>query len=213
MAGTAFAPTITFNEAAVSARDRVLKRAFDIGLSALGLLILWPVILVAALLARHDTKSSGIFQQTRIGRNGEPFTVYKIRTMRAISGTSVTVADDPRITPLGARFRRWKIDELPQLWNVLKGDMSFVGPRPDVAGFADRLSGPDRDILSLRPGITGPATLAYRDEEDLLGAQSDPEAYNRETIWPNKVAINRRYMREYSLWKDIIVIWETLAGR
>jgi lipopolysaccharide/colanic/teichoic acid biosynthesis glycosyltransferase len=191
---------------------RLAKRSFDIAVSALGLIALWPVIVVTALLARRDTRASGIFRQERIGRYGQPFTVYKIRTMRAVQGTSVTTAGDARITPLGAKLRRWKLDELPQLWNVLCGDMSFVGPRPDVSGFADQLAGEDRRVLELRPGITGPATLKYRNEETVLARQSDPERYNREVIWPDKVRINRLYLEKYSFSGDLLLIWQTVRG-
>lgn len=197
----------------MSPAQRFAKRAFDLALALPGLALGAPVIAIAALLARHDTGASGIFRQQRIGRHGRPFTVYKIRTMRAVEGTSVTTAGDARITPLGAKFRRWKIDELPQLWNVVKGEMSFVGPRPDVAGFADRLEGEDREVLELRPGITGPATLKYRNEEELLAEAEDPEAYNREVIWPDKVAINREYLANYAITRDIALIWQTVTGR
>jgi lipopolysaccharide/colanic/teichoic acid biosynthesis glycosyltransferase len=193
--------------------DRMLKRGFDMAASFAGLLVLWPVIGVAWVLAARDTGASGFFVQARVGRGGRLFKVVKLRTMRAVGGTTVTTANDARITPLGAKLRRWKIDELPQLWNVLKGEMSFVGPRPDVPGFLDRLEGADRVVLSLRPGITGPATLKYRNEEDLLAAADDPEAYNAEVIWPDKVAINRRYAEDYSFARDIGYILETLRGR
>lgn len=197
----------------MSPAQRFTKRAFDLALALPGLVVSTPVIGIAAMLARRDTGASGIFRQQRIGRHGRPFTVYKIRTMRAVDGTSVTTAGDARITALGARLRRWKIDELPQLWNVVKGEMSFVGPRPDVSGFADTLTGEDRKVLELRPGITGPATLKYRNEEQLLAEAGDPEAYNREVIWPDKVAINRDYLANYSLMRDIALIWRTVTGR
>ena len=197
----------------MSPAQRFTKRAFDLALAVPGLVASAPVIAIAAMLARRDTGASGIFRQQRIGRHGRPFTVYKIRTMRAVEGTSVTTAGDARITPLGAKLRQWKIDELPQLWNVVKGEMSFVGPRPDVAGFADMLEGDDREVLKLRPGITGPATLKYRNEEQLLAAAEDPEAYNREVIWPDKVAINRDYLANYSLARDIALIWQTVTGK
>lgn len=190
-----------------------LKRALDVGAAAIALACLWPVIALAIFLARRDTGASGLFRQQRIGRNGKPFTVVKIRTMRAIAGTTITTGDDPRLTPLGARLRRSKIDELPQLWNVLKGEMSLVGPRPDVAGYADRLTGEDRIVLKLRPGITGPATLKYRNEEELLAAQADPQTYNDQVIWPDKVAINRSYYLNYRLRDDLRYIWQTLARR
>ena len=131
-------------------------------------------------------------------------------TMRAVGGSTVTTANDARITPLGAKLRRYKLDELPQLWNVLKGDMSFVGPRPDVPGYMDRLEGEDRELLQLRPGITGPATLKYRDEEQLLAAQDDPQVYNDTVIWPDKVAINRTYLQNWSLMNDLRLIKKTV---
>ena len=126
--------------------------------------------------------------------------------------TTVTRSGDPRITPLGRLLRKAKIDELPQLWNVLWGDMSFVGPRPDVPGFADSLVGEERQLLSIRPGITGPATLKYRNEEELLAAAEDPEVYNREVIWPDKVSINLEYIRDWRLSKDLQYIWKTVMG-
>jgi lipopolysaccharide/colanic/teichoic acid biosynthesis glycosyltransferase len=152
--------------------------------------------------------------QDRVGRNGKTFKVIKVRTMRPVQGveTVVTTDQDPRITRLGRFWRKTKIDELPQLINVLKGDMSFVGPRPDVPGFADRLVGDKRLVLSIRPGITGPATLKYRDEEQILMGVEDPETYNREVIFPDKVRINLEYIREYSFWKDLKYIWVTVFG-
>ena len=194
-------------------RQRLVKRAFDLVLAVTGLAISWPIIVVAVLAARQDTGASGIFSQQRIGRYGRQFTIRKIRTMRAIEGPHVTAAGDRRITPRGELLRRTKIDELPQLWNVLKGDMSFVGPRPDVPGYADLLTGENRKVLDLRPGLTGPATLKYRDEEIVLAAQADPVTYNDEVIWPDKVAINRAYQENWSLVGDLIYIWRTVRGR
>ena len=188
------------------------KRTFDLFFAALGLLVAWWLILLAWVAASIDTRSNGFFVQKRVGRNGKIFHVVKIKTMRPVAtlDTTVTRRGDPRITPLGAFFRRTKIDELPQLWNVLVGDMSFVGPRPDVPGFADTLQGQERAMLSIRPGITGPATLKYRNEEELLAAQDDPEAYNRDVIWPDKVRINLEYIREWSLWNDCCYIFRTV---
>jgi lipopolysaccharide/colanic/teichoic acid biosynthesis glycosyltransferase len=172
------------------------------------------VIILAYIAASIDTKRSGFFPQERIGRGGVPFKVIKIRTMRDIPSinTTVTVLNDPRITPLGLFFRRTKIDELPQLINVFLGQMSFVGPRPDVAGYADRLIGEDRIILCLRPGITGPATLKYKNEEKLLAGQDDPERYNDEIIFPDKVRLNREYVANYRFWKDLKYIYQTMFG-
>lgn len=195
-------------------RDAALKRALDLSVAFVGLLLAGWIVLLGWLAARIDTGESGFFRQPRIGRDGRPFGVLKLRTMRPVAGldSTVTAAGDPRITRLGAWLRRTKLDELPQLWNVLVGDMSLVGPRPDVPGFADELVGEDRIVLSVRPGITGPATLAFRDEEALLAAQDDPERYNRETIWPEKVRINRAYVERWRLRDDLRVLWRTLFG-
>jgi lipopolysaccharide/colanic/teichoic acid biosynthesis glycosyltransferase len=190
------------------------KRAFDLFFAVFGLVCLWWLILLAWLAASCDTRSNGFFVQKRVGRNGKIFKVVKIKTMRPVASfdTTVTRSGDPRITPLGVFFRRTKIDELPQLWNVLLGHMSFVGPRPDVPGFADTLQGEERTMLSIRPGITGPATLKYRNEEELLAAQDDPEAYNLDVIWPDKVQINLEYIRSWSLKKDLKYIFKTNLG-
>lgn len=199
----------------LSAGQAALKRAFDLVVAACGLVATGWLILLAFLLASLDTRKSGFFVQQRVGRHGKLFPLVKIRTMREMASvtTSVTTAHDPRITPLGRWLRRTKIDELPQLWNVLLGQMSFVGPRPDVEGFADRLEGADRVVLTLRPGITGPATLAFRREEELLAAQPDPETYNRDVIWPEKVRLNREYVETWSFRRDLGYIWRTLVGR
>lgn len=199
----------------LSSVERAGKRAFDVALSGAGLAGTWWLILGAAAVARVDTGKTGFFSQDRIGRDGERFRIFKIRTMRDRPGvtTDVTTVNDPRLTRLGRFFRKTKIDELPQLWNVLKGDMSFVGPRPEVPGFADVLEGEDRIILTVRPGITGPATLKYRNEEELLRDNPDPIAYNAEVLFPDKVRINAKYVREYSLLRDVGYILRTLTGR
>lgn len=184
----------------------------DLTLSIIGLLLLGWLILLSALLARFDTGLSGFFTQTRIGKNGKPFKVVKLRTMRNLAGHTTTVSTnkDPRITQLGSFWRKTKIDELPQLFNVFLGQMSFVGPRPDVPGFADKLRGGDRILLSIPPGITGPASIYFKDEEALLASQDDPEAYNREVIWPKKVELNKAYINDYSIVKDIGYIFKTI---
>jgi len=194
--------------------NRMAKRAFDIVLALLGLILFGWIMLIAALLATIDTQQNGFFTQRRVGQDGRLFYTIKIRTMRNVVGvtTTVTSACDVRITRLGRFFRRTKLDELPQLINVLLGQMSFVGPRPDVPGFADQLSGADRIILAIRPGITGPATLAFRHEEKLLAAQVDPERYNREIIYPEKVRLNRAYIENYSLRKDFTYLMQTVIG-
>lgn len=196
----------------LSCSQAALKRGFDFLGAAFGLLLTCWIILPAWLLATVDTRANGFFTQKRVGRNGRVFRVLKLRTMRpdAAVGTTVTTGRDPRITPLGRFFRRSKIDELPQLFNVLVGHMSFVGPRPDMPGYADALEGDDRVILRVRPGITGPATLAYRDEEALLAEVDDPERYNREVIYPDKVRLNREYVRNWSFRRDLVYMWRTI---
>lgn len=189
-----------------------VKRIFDIILSLTGLALTWWVIVAGYIAATLDTGENGFFIQKRVGRHGRIFKIIKLRTMRTDScvTTSVTTVNDQRITGLGQFLRRTKCDELPQLINVLKGDMSFVGPRPDVPGFADRLKGQDREILSVRPGITGPATLKYKNEEMLLAKVADPETYNCTVIYPDKMRINLSYIRNYSLLKDIKYICKTI---
>lgn len=196
----------------MTSRDRFVKRSFDLVAAVSGLIVLWPVILVTWIIAWRDTGASGFFRQVRIGQGGKPFRIVKLRTMRDVGGTTVTTASDSRITKWGSRFRRWKLDEIPQLWNVLLGQMSIVGPRPDVPGYLDRLSGDDARLLQLRPGVTGPATLKYRNEEYLLASQADPETYNAQVIWPEKVRINLDYLENWSLKRDLAIILETVRG-
>lgn len=198
----------------MTATDRIVKRSFDILASSIGLLLLFPVIIVAWVVASLETRSNGLFVQRRVGRHGKLFHVYKIKTMRQVDGvdTTITKASDVRITSSGRFFRKTKIDELPQLWNVLIGKMSFVGPRPDVPGYADRLGGDDRIILTIRPGITGPASLKYKDEEELLSRQDDAKAYNDTVIWPDKVRVNIDYINNWSFLKDLRYIVETVIG-
>ncbi len=200
-----------------------LKWLFDRFVALIGLIVLSPLLLVVAMLVAIKTPGGPvIFSQKRVGKDGKLFTIRKFRTMTANhGGSSVSVAGESRITPLGAKLRHYKLDELPELWNVLKGDMSFVGPRPDVPGYADQLKGEDREVLKLRPGITGPATLKYRDEEDLLArvvkegidGYTDPVKYNDEVIFPDKVRLNRFYLNHYSFWSDIKMLFATVLGR
>ena len=199
----------------LSRQQRILKRLLDIVASLLGLLLLWPLILIGWIAATISTRANGFFVQQRVGRFGKLFPLIKLRSMRSVSGitTTVTADHDVRITKVGRWLRKLKLDELPQLINVLIGQMSLVGPRPDVPGFADQLEGDDLIILTIRPGITGPATLAFRDEEGLLAQVDDPEAYNREVIWPEKVRLNREYIATYTVGKDLGYIWQTLFGR
>ena len=196
----------------MTAADRIQKRCFDLFFAGAGLCLLWPIILVSLPLARYSTGASGVFRQQRIGLKGKEFTVYKLRTMMpSVAGNStVTVSGDSRITRLGAFFRHTKIDELPQLWNVILGDMSIVGPRPDVAGYADTLVGDASRILLLRPGITGPATIKYSQEEKLLAESSDPELYNKLVIYPDKTKLNLEYHDTWSLYMDIRLIFMTI---
>ena len=207
----------------------ILKWIFDRVISLLGLLILWPVLLVVAILVKIKMPGGPVlFVQKRVGKDGKLFKCHKFRTMTMKhSGSSVSVAGDSRITPLGAKLRHYKLDELPELWDVLIGNMSFVGPRPDVPGYADQLQGDDRDVLKLRPGITGPATLKYRLEDEMIAeyvAQKQTEGdtreaqeiaveYNDTVIYPDKVRLNCYYYRHYSFVKDIQMIFCTVLGK
>ena len=192
----------------------VFKWIFDRTTALIGLLFLWPVLLVVAILIKCQMPGPVLFVQQRVGRNGRLFCCHKFRSMTiGHNGSSVSVAGESRITPLGAKLRRFKLDELPELWDVLIGKMSFVGLRPDVPGYADQLQGEDRIILTLRPGITGPATLKYRNEEELLATVADPQLYNDTVIYPDKVRINRYYAEHYSFAKDIQMIVCTVLGK
>lgn len=180
-----------------------------------GLVVLSPILFVVWILIRIKMPDGpAVFTQKRVGKGGILFTMYKFRSMSAHhSGSTVSVAGESRITPLGAKLRRYKLDELPELWNVFIGDMSFVGPRPDVPGYADKLEGDDRRVLQLRPGITGPASLKYRDEEVLLATQANPQEFNDKVIYPDKVRINLYYLDHYSFVADIKMIIATVLGK
>ena len=193
----------------------MVKYIFDRVTSFIGLLFLWPVLAIVAILIKVKMPGGPvIFKQRRVGKDGKLFTMYKFRSMTVNhGGSSVSVAGESRITPLGAKLRHYKLDELPELWNVLKADMSFVGPRPDVPGYADKMKGEDRNILKLRPGITGPASLKYRNEEDLLARHPDPQRYNDEVIYPDKVRINRHYYNHHPLSTDLRIIICTVLGK
>ena len=200
-----------------------LKWLFDKLASLFGLLFLSPILLVVAILIKVKMPGPVLFCQKRVGQYGKLFTVYKFRSMtvkaeasvarRDSDATSIASTEQNRITPLGEKLRRYKLDELPELWNVLKGDMSFVGPRPDVPGYADQLQGEERDILKLKPGITGPASLKYRNEEELLASVDNPAQYNDEVIFPDKVKLNLYYLKHYSFIKDIQMIICTVLGK
>ena len=205
-----------------------LKFIFDRLAALFGLLFLWPVILVTAILVKVKMPGGpAFFVQKRVGKDGKLFNCHKFRSMTvAHNGSTVSVAGDSRITPFGAKLRHYKIDELPGLWDVLIGNMSFVGPRPDVPGYADKLTGADRDVLKLRPGITGPATLKYRVEDEMIAeyvakrqAEGDTRPmqviateYNDTVIYPDKVRLNCYYYRNYSFIKDIQMIFATVLG-
>lgn len=193
----------------------IIKYIFDRIVSFIGLLCLWPVLIVVAILIKIKMPGGpALFTQKRVGRHGKLFTMHKFRSMTVShSGSSVSVAGEARITPLGAKLRKYKLDELPELWDVLIGNMSFVGPRPDVPGYADQLKGDDRRVLELRPGITGPASLKYRDEEELLAKVDNPIEYNDTVIYPDKVRINLYYLNHYSFVKDIQMILCTVLGK
>lgn len=207
----------------------VLKWIFDRLMALIGLLILWPVLLVVAILVKVKMPGGpAFFVQKRVGKDGRLFNCHKFRTMKVKhNGSTVSVAGDSRITPLGAKLRHYKLDELPGLWDVLIGNMSFVGPRPDVPGYADQLKGDDRDVLKLRPGITGPATLKYRLEDEMIAeyvAQKQAEGDNRDAqeiaveyndtvIYPDKVRLNCYYYHHYSFIKDIQMMCCTVLGK
>lgn len=211
------------------------KWIFDRNASLIGLLILWPVLVVVAILIKIKMPGPVFFVQDRVGKDGKLFKCHKFRSMTVKhNGSSVSVAGDSRITPFGAKLRHYKLDELPELWDVLIGNMSFVGPRPDVPGYADKLVEDDRDVLKLRPGITGPATLKYRLEDELLAdvrrlmsegrclpqeqidSMTEQELavwYNDNVIYPDKVRLNCYYYRHYSFWMDIKMIFATILGK
>ena len=192
-----------------------LKSIFDRTASFFGLIFLFPILIIVGILIRIKMPGGPvIFKQRRVGRHGKLFTMYKFRSMTVShSGSSVSVRGENRITPLGAKLRKYKLDELLELWNVLIGDLSFVGPRPDVPGYADKLEGDDRRMLLLKPGITGPASLKYRDEEELLAEQENPQKYNDEVLFPDKVRINIEYLDNWSFWNDIKIIIYTILGK
>lgn len=218
-----------------------LKCIFDRLASLIGLLVLWPVLIVVAILIKMKMPGGPVFfKQKRVGKGGKLFICHKFRTMTVNhGGSTVSVAGDSRITPLGATLRHYKLDELPELWDVLRGAMSFVGPRPDVPGYADKLAGQDRDVLKLRPGITGPATLKYRLEDEMIavavaelkagrckrveGIDNVPDFhnmtdgdiavwYNDHVIYPDKVRLNCYYYHHYSFHKDLQMIFATVLG-
>ncbi len=192
-------------------RQKLLKRLFDLIFSIIGLLIMLIPISIFLLLATISTKKNGLYTQKRVGKNAKLFTIYKIRTMHGENNDDfITLKNDEKITVFGAFLRKYKLDELPQIFNVLIGNMSFVGPRPDVSGYADQLKGSDRIILSVNPGITGPATLKFRNEEELLAKQENPLEYNNTIIWKEKIRINKEYVLHWTFTQDIKYIYQTI---
>lgn len=189
-----------------------MKRLFDFITSLIGLIVLVPIFIIVSLLVKISSVGPVFFVQKRIGKNGKIFQMIKFRSMYVIqnSTSNISVKGDVRITKIGAFLRKLKLDELPELWNVLKGDMSLVGPRPDVCGYADNLIGEDRKILELRPGITCVASLKYYDEEDVLATQDKPLKFNDEVIYPDKVRLNLDYYHNNNLWIDIKIIFATI---
>ncbi len=192
----------------------MIKRIFDFIFAFIGLIVLLPVMFLISILIKIKMPGPVFFKQKRVGQFGELFVMVKFRTMKVDhGGSSISVKGESRITPLGEKLRRYKLDELPELWNVLMGEMSFVGPRPDVPGYADQLLGEDRNILLLKPGITGPASMKYSNEEELLAFQTDPKRYNDEVIYPDKVRINLEYLKRRNILMDIYFIILTVSGR
>jgi len=190
----------------------MIKRLFDFFVSLIGLILLSLVLVVIAISIKLGSKGPVLFSQKRVGKDGKVFILVKFRSMMVNqnSNNTITSKGDDRITKIGAFLRRYKLDELPELWNVLKGEMSLVGPRPDVPGYADKLKGKDRKILTLRPGITGTASLKYANEEEILAAQDDAQKYNDEVIFPDKVKINLEYYENQTIWLDIKIIFATI---
>ena len=192
----------------------IIKYVFDRTAAFFGLILLLPILIICSIIIAIKMPNGPIiFKQKRVGQYGRLFTMYKFRTMENNHhGSSISIAGENRITPIGAFLRKYKIDELPELWNVLIGDMSLVGPRPDVPGYADVLEGKNREILKLKPGITGPASLKYRNEENILAQQDNPQKYNDEVIYPDKVRINLEYLHQWSFWNDLVIIYKTIVG-
>jgi len=202
---------MTHNKNNNTYRVNFIKRCFDIMFSSVGLLVLFPLIIIISTFIVIKDSPPILYKQNRVGMGGKIFKIVKFRTMIINSSVNtISTSSDIRITALGSALRKYKLDELPELWNVFKGEMSFVGPRPDVPGYADKLLGDNRRILELRPGITGPASLKYANEEQILAEVDEPKKYNDEVIFPDKVRINLDYYNNWSLWLDIKIIFKTI---
>jgi len=189
-----------------------MKRVFDCIIAISALLLLSSILIIIIILIFTSSGRPIFFVQSRIGRYGKAFSMIKFRTMSLsqVSDSTISIKGDVRITKIGMFLRKYKLDELPELWNILVGDMSLVGPRPDVSGYADRLEGEDMLILELRPGITGPASLKYVNEEEVLALQEDPVKYNDAVIYPDKTRLNLDYYYNNNLWIDIKIIFATI---
>ena len=192
----------------------IFKRLFDIAASIFGLIVFLPVFIVIAILIKIKMPGPIFFSQNRVGKNAKLFKMVKFRTMKVNhGGSTISVKGESRITPLGATMRKYKLDELPEFWNILIGDLSFVGPRPDVPGYADVLKGEDRLLLSVRPGLTGTASIKFSNEEEILAEQENPVKYNDEVLYPAKVKINNNYVKHWTFWLDIKIIFYTILGK
>ena len=191
----------------------MVKWIFDRLVALVTLIALLPLLAIIAVVLIVANGRPVFFRQVRIGQGGKKFVMVKFRTMSGVEENSISTLDSNRITKTGNFLRRTKLDELPELWNILIGDMSFVGPRPDVPGYADQLTGDDRVILKLKPGLTGIASLKYRNEDEILSQQPNPQEYNDTVIWPDKVRLNKIYIERQSLWLDLKVILLTALGR
>ncbi|MGV0756455.1 sugar transferase [Empedobacter brevis] len=187
----------------------LIKHIFDYILALILLIFLVGLIVLLMIISSFETKQLGLFTQNRVGRKGKLFKIYKIRTIKGTSKSTITT-NQHQVTKIGKILREYKLDELPQLVNILKGEMSFVGPRPDVEGYADKLVGEDRIMLNVKPGITGPAQLKYRNEEDILSKVKDPIMYNDTVLWPDKVRINIEYVKNWSFKKDLVYMFKTI---
>jgi len=194
--------------------NNLSKEIFDKIVSTVSLILCFPLMVILGLLVKTTSRGPIIFKQQRVGKDGKMFSIYKFRTMYHESPKQVvSVKGDPRITPIGGFLRKWKFDELPELWNIFIGDMSFVGPRPYVPHLAEKLLGEDVRILRLKPGMTGPATLKYINEEEILSKVDDPVKFNDEVIFPDKVKINLEYLDNWNFKGDIRIIWHTLLRK
>ncbi|MBR5958159.1 MAG: sugar transferase [Salinivirgaceae bacterium] len=191
----------------------MVKWIFDRMVALVAIIALLPLFVIIALVVLVANGRPVFFKQIRIGQGGKKFVMVKFRTMAGVEENSISTLDSSRITKTGDFLRRTKLDELPELWNILKGDMSLVGPRPDVPGYADQLTGDDRVILKLKPGLTGIASLKYRNEDDILKQQPNPQEYNDTVIWPDKVRLNKIYIECQSLWLDLKIILYTALGK